>query len=246
MRMLLIATTALVGVASLAMAATLPDRQTASAHGGLNTNEEFLCNYGFQLQTTFYSGLDYSSTYDRAATPVIGKGESVNEITVADSSTNSTTGEFLVSIYTSHLGKPATKLVSAYAWPTGCGRVHVPISSIKLESGKKYWIVQRALLPFDQSSGTNSFLWLYDKNRTHGALSQSGREFCSSGSCYSYPGPWTHIRGGVPFARVRESAKALELNHPPLSQGASDSSISPVVVPTLRGGHEGNIPRYPP
>ena len=244
MKMLLIATTALVCVTSLAMAATLPERQTGSAHGGLNTNEEFLCNYGFQLQTTVYSGGAYSSTFVRAATPVIGKGDSVNEITVKDSPTYS---GVLVSIYTSHLGKPATKLVSAYALDTGCGRVNVPISSIALESGKKYWIVQRALLPFDQSSGTNSFLWLYDKNRTHGALWQSGSEYCSvSGSCYSHTGSWTPMTGGVPFARVRESAGASELNRPPQSQGAGDSSISPVVVPIRRGGHESNIPRYPP
>ena len=51
MKMLLIATTALVCVTSLAMAATLPDRQIGSSHSGLTTNEEFLCNYGFTVST---------------------------------------------------------------------------------------------------------------------------------------------------------------------------------------------------
>jgi hypothetical protein len=250
MKMLLIATTALVCVTSLAMAATLPDRQIGSSHSGLTTNEEFLCNYGFQLQVHASSGFPiYTSTFDRAATPVIGKGKSVNEITVKD---NPSYSEFQVSIYTSYLNKPNTKLVSAYAMHGGCGRVNVAISPITLEYGKKYWIVQRALPHWSSSGyiGTNSILWLYDKNGTHGALWQDGSTFCSSGGCSRQTGPWTHITGGVPFARVRESVGASELNHLQQSQAASDGpgdgSISPVVVPKRRGGHEGSIPRYPP
>jgi hypothetical protein len=238
MKMLLIATTALVCVTPLAMAGTLPDRQAGSGPRGLDTNAEFLCNYGFKLLTASDDGF---VVWNRAATPVIGKGAAVNEIIVEDGpSGGGSHSRFQVAIYTSHLGKPNKQLVSASAKQPGCGRVKVPISPITLEYGKKYWIVQRALVP-SSSSATNSIVWLYDTNRTHGALSQSGE---SGGS--SYAGPWQPITGGVPYARVRESAGASELNRPPQSQGAGVGSVSPVVVPTGRGGHEGNIPRYPP
>jgi hypothetical protein len=244
MKMLLIATTALVCVTSLAAAGTLPERQAGSGQSALDSNDEFLCNYGFKIYSS--NADDFFFYYwERAATPVIGTGQPVNEIIVADGpSTGSSHSGFQVAIYTSHLGKPKTKLVSASATQPGCGRVKVPISPITLEKGKKYWIVQRAVTP-SNSSTPNSIVWLYDTNRTHGALSQSGSTFCSVG-CSSHPGPWKPITGGVPFARVRESAGAPELNRPPQSQGTSDGSISPVVVQTRRGGHEGNIPRYPP
>jgi len=243
MKMLLIATTALVCVTSLAMAGTLPERQPGSGHSALDTNGEFLCNYGFQLHA--YSD-DTVVFWERAATPVIGKGESVNEIVVEDGPSGGTRPNgFQVAIYTSHLGKPKTELVAASAKQPGCGRVKVPTSPITLEMGKKYWIVQTSLRP-SQSSATNSIVWLYDTKRTHGALSQSGYTVCFSHSCSSQVGPWKPLTGGVPFARVRENAGASELNRPPQSQGASVGSATPVAIPTRRGGHEGNVARYPP
>jgi hypothetical protein len=244
MKMLLIATTALVCVTSLAAAGTLPERQTGSGQSSLDSNDEFLCNYGFKIHNSNVDDF-FFYLWERAATPVIGTGEPVNEIIVADgSSTGSSHSGFQVAIYTSHLGKPKTKLVSGFGSQPGCGRVKVPISPITLEKGKKYWIVQSALRP-SNSSTPNSIVWLYDMNRTHGALSQSGSSVCSA-SCVSHPGPWQPITGGVPFARVRESAGASELNRPRQSQGASVGSTTPVAVPTRRGGHEGDIPRYPP
>ena len=239
MKMLLIATTALVCVTSLAMAGGLPERQAGSGHSGLDTNGEFLCTYGFKLHAV---STDSFLFWERAATPVIGNGTAVNEIIVEDGpSGGSNPNGFQVAIYTSHLDKPKTKLVSASAKQPGCGRVKVPIPPITLEYGKKYWIVQRALV-VSSPSASNQIVWLYDTKRTHGALSQSGYSYLGS----SHSGTWKPITGGLPFARVRETAKASELNHPPQSQGAGDRSISPVVVPTRRGGHEGNIPRYPP
>jgi hypothetical protein len=237
MKMLLIATTALVCVTSLAMAGTLPERQAGSGHSGLDTNGEFLCNYGFQLHAS--NSDQFLGFWNRAATPVIGNGTAVNEIIVADGPSGGTNPSgFQVAIYTSRLGKPKTKLVSASATQPGCGRVKVPISPITLEYGKKYWIVQSALAC---CSASNSIVWLYGK-RIHGALSQS----VSSASGISYPGPWKPLTGGVPFARVRESVGALETSRPPQSQGASVGSATPVAVPTRRGGHQGNIARYPP
>lgn len=240
MKMLLVATTALVCVTSLAMAGTLPERQAMSGHSGLDNNQEFLCTYGFKLFSYFD---DYFGGWNLAATPVIGNGTAVNEIIVADGPSGGyAPNGFQVAIYSSHLGKPNKQLVSASAKQPGCGRVKVPISPIKLEMGKKYWIVQKVLDASTVSNPSASIVWLYEKKRTHGALSQS----VSSSSSVVNPGPWKPLTGGVPYARVLESAEASELNHPPQSQGASDGSISPVVVPTRRGGREGNIPRYPP
>ena len=180
--------------------------------------------------------------WERAATPTIGKGETVDEIIVEDGpSGDGDHAGFRVAIYTSHRDRPKMELGSGFARQPGCGPVKVPITPVTLEYGKKYWIVQTKANP-SHSHSSSSIVWLYDTNRTHGALQQSGGSSC----CASYMGPWQPITGGVPFARVRESAGASELNRPPQSQGASDGSISPVLVPTRRGGHEGNIARYPP
>jgi hypothetical protein len=239
MKMLLIATTALVCVTSLATAGTLPERQAGSGHSGLNANQEFLCNYGFRL----YSDSDNSGLFwKRAATPVIGKGAPVNEIIVEDGRNGSPYPVvFRIAIYTSQQDKPKTELVSTSAGQPECGRVKVPISPIILEKGKKYWIVQSAKA-VSSSLQSNSIVWLYDTTRTHGALRQSGSIVLG----HSNVRPWRPITGGVPFARVLESARASELNRPSQSQGAGAGSLSPVVVPTRSGGHEGNIPRYPP
>lgn len=240
MKMLLIATTALVCVTSLATGGTLPERQPGSGPGGVDTNHEFLCTYGFKLYSYFD---DYFGGWNLAATPITGKGTVVNEIIVADGPSGGyAPNGFQVAIYSSQHGKPNKQLVSASAKQPGCGRVEVPISPITLESGKKYWIVQKVLDASTVSNPSASIVWLYEKKRTHGALSQS----VSSSSSVVNPGPWKPLTGGVPYARVRDVAKASEPNRPPLSQAASDGSISPVVVPTRRGGHIGNIPRYPP
>ena len=237
MKMLLTATTALVCVTSLAMAGTLPERQAGAGRSALDTNQEFLCTYGFKLNA---ASDDSFVSWNRAATPVIGKGTAVNEIIVEDGPSGGTDPIGIqVAIYTSHLGKPKTELVAASAKQPGCGRMKVPTPPTTLEMGKKYWIVQSELVC---CSASNSIVWLYDTKRTHGALSQS----LSSGQGSSYAGPWTPITGGVPYAHVRESAGASETSRPPQSQGANDSSISPVVVPAKRGGHQGNIARYPP
>ncbi len=240
MKMLLIATTALVCVTSLGTAGSLPERQTGSGYSVQDTNEEFLCTYGFKLYSYFD---DYFGGWNLAATPIIGKGTPVDEIIVADGpSAGYAPNGFQVAIYSSYRDKPNKQLVSASATQPGCGRVKVPISPITLERGKKYWIVQKVLDASSVSNPSASIVWLYDKKRTHGALSQS----VSSSSGVVNRGPWKPLKGGVPYARVREIAKASELTRPPQSQDAGDDSISPVVVPTRRGGNEGNIPRYPP
>ncbi len=139
MKLLLIATTALVCVTSLATAGTLPERQPGSIHSQLDSNGEFLCNYGFELSTSYLSSSGWSHrTWVRAATPTIGKGKSVSEITVKDgpSQAYSSSG-FHVAIYTSSRDKPKKKLVDGYAFDHHfCGRVTVRISPTTLERGK--------------------------------------------------------------------------------------------------------------
>jgi hypothetical protein len=240
MKMLLVATTALVCVASVGMAGTLPIRQVGFGRSGMDANQEFLCNYGFKLYSYFD---DYFGGYNLAAAPIIGKGAKVDEIIVADGpSSGYAPAGFQVAIYSSHKDRPNKQLVSGSATQPGCGRVKVSIPPIKLEHGKKYWIVQKVLDNSSVSNPSASIVWLYDKNRTHGAMSQS---VSSSSSVVTF-GPWKPLTGGVPYARVRESHEASEPSHLPQSQDAGDGPMSSVVVPTRRGGQEGAIPRYPP
>src|ERR1700730_618361 len=119
MKMLLIATTALVCVTSLAMAGTLPERQAGSGSGGLDTNQEFLCTYGFKLYASGDDG--FFGALNLAATPIIGKGTEVNEIVVADGpSRGSQISGFQVAIYTSYRDRPKSQLVTATAKQPGC------------------------------------------------------------------------------------------------------------------------------
>src|SRR5579871_3444543 len=111
MKMLLIATTALVCVTTLAAAGTLPERQTGSSYSGLDTNHEFLCNYGFKFRVSYD---DIFGSWNLAASPVIGKGTPVDEIIVKDGpSAGKNPSGFEVAIYSSYRDKPKKKLVSA-------------------------------------------------------------------------------------------------------------------------------------
>ncbi len=256
MKLLLIATTALVCVTSLVTAGTLPERPLGSRQSGLDTNGEFLCNHGFKIHTTISSGNSgsgssgyYANRWVRAATPVIGKGKAVDEITIEDSPASSFQGPstFLdVAIYS---GKtPRRQLVEKQLYQTGCSRVNVPISPVMLKKGRTYWVVESAWLA---TSGTNSYVWLYDRKRTTGALQQSG--YSCDWSCSHYPpfshhftSRWKPITRGVPYARVGESDEASEGARPAQSLAAGDGSVTPAIIPTRRDTHQGSIPRYPP
>ncbi len=241
MKLLLIATTALVCVTSLATAGSLPERQDGSSHGGLNTNDEFLCNYGVTLSryVSDNSGY-YYNRWIRAATPVFGKGKRVGEITVEDSPTYS----LHVAIYLSYRNRPRGRLTEGeYSAHQGCSRVSVEISPVMLNAGQKYWVVQSAVV---SASGMNSFVWLYDKRRTHGALQQSG--YSCNWSCAGRPshhhfGAWKPLTGGVPYARVGQSAEVSEQSDPMRTR--VDGSVSSAIVPTMRA-RDRAIPRYPP
>lgn len=206
MKSLLIATTALVSVFSLAPAAALPARQAAPDHYTPDTNREFLCNYGYTVSTA--ASLSSSYIYDywlRAATPVVGKGKTVNEVIVAEAPLESSAPSgYSVAIYSSRKNVPFLELANATTGqPKQCGQVKVPISPTRLAKGKQYWIVETARAPFLNNGvkyATNSVSWLYDKKGTSGGLWQSGS--CVSSSCYSRTN-WESITGGVPYAKVR-------------------------------------------
>lgn len=246
MKMLLIATTALVCVTSLATANALPERWTGSSRNGLDTNGEFLCTYGFNISA--FGDDSLFGGWKRAATPIIGKGSPINEIIVEDgpSSGYGHTG-FRVAIYSSKGGKPDKELAAGLAAQGQCGRVKVPISSITLENAKKYWVVETALVQSSSvpTSGSNALVWVYDQRRTHGALSQSGSWSCPS-ACSHHQGAWTPIASGVPFARVKLDAEALTFDRPARPPAAGSGSMSPAFAPILRSRHEGGTPRYPP
>jgi hypothetical protein len=192
------------------------------------------------------SSSSYIEDWIRAAAPVIGKGKPVSEITVEDGpSAGREHGGFQVAIYSSYRDKPNKELVAASSTQQACGRVNVPISPITLKKGKKYWIVQTALVA-PCCWGTNSIVWRYDRKRSHGALSQSGVCFASFSSCYSSHNAWKPMTGGVPYARVGPSDAASKLNPPAQPQSAGDDGPSPAIVAGWRGGQEGGAPKYPP
>lgn len=199
MKAFLIATTALIGVATFASAAPLAAHEPAF----VDANAEFLCNYGFSIWTKMSSSSGGEWTGDlwvRAATPVIGNGQLISSVIVANAP-DGTTGNLSVAIYTSKRRKPHQELVDATVGrPRTCERVKVPISPTLLDRGKRYWVVETALQPSEGPSDLNTIQWVYDKKHSQGALWQYG--YCSNGACFHYTA-WKPISGGVPYARVR-------------------------------------------
>jgi len=205
MKMLLIATTALISVASLAVSDPVSARGTGSGLYHFDANKEFLCNYGFTIYNvvqSYASGRVISYEWSRAAAPLIGRGKRVSEIIVAESSLSEATTGFSVAIY-SGTSSPVNKLVGAIVEPSqGCGRRKVKISRTNLAKGKQYWIVETALraqLSQYTSASDNAMKWLYDeKPKQDVGLWQSGY----SKHDKRHESPWMSI-GYVPYARVK-------------------------------------------
>lgn len=216
MKTLLIATTALIGIALLAEAGELPTRQAASEFYKYDANQRFLCTFGFSVfnsasRTHSKDPYEISYTWSHAAAPVLGTGKTVNKIIVAEAPSEYTTQGFSVAIY---LGTPPVHELrnQQVGPPKKCGRVTVPISPIRLAKGKTYWIVETALRPqFGNNSSSiavNGMEWLYDEKRTGGGLWQSGyscyRTHCSDHQTnpeHYYKSPWQDI-GHTPYVRV--------------------------------------------
>ena len=207
MKTLLIATTALIGVASIALTGSAFAREPTSSDYQRDANNEFLCTYGYSVYTksTMYeSSVRWS--WVQAAVPIIGNNKTVKEIIVEDAPQHSQSYGFSVAIHRAYKQIPGRRLAGAYAYTSGkCGRTHVSIDPVKLKRGEKYWVVETALRPGGRhysSTVTNGLYWLYDQNKTKGALWQSGRA-CSSSCSFHSHNHWEPISGGVPFVRVR-------------------------------------------
>jgi len=150
---ILFATTALFGMAAIATAGPLPAREVASSGHPLDANQRFLCTYGFSLYTKTWwvssAHVSKAHKWERAAVPLIGKGRTVNEITVANappsSSWSSGTG-VAVALYSGF--RPYHRLANGLIERVEtCSAVKVSILPTKLLKGKKYWIVEKAVTP---------------------------------------------------------------------------------------------------
>lgn len=207
MRALLIATTALISISSLANAGPLPSRETLSGYNELDANQRFLCNFGFQLFTEEWCQSSDCSAINtlvtRAATPVRGEGETVSKIIVANGPiAYETISGFYVDLYSSDHNRPGRYALTGGQINhaiRGCKRRTVQITPTVLTKGKKYWIVEtaQASASSNDSPARNEVLWAYDTKETSGALQQT----CYVGGCQKVP--WTPISGGRPYAKVK-------------------------------------------
>lgn len=203
MTMLLLATTALVGVTSVAFGGPLPTREPDSSHYGFDANQTFLCNYGSFDIGVSWSGSASSSiiSWRNAAVPVTGNGKKASGIVVADQLRSGFEYYGIsVAIYSSRHNKPFKLLSRGSVKPSGCG-TSVPISPIKLKRGNKYWIVESLNHGDLEPSATVS--WFYRKTHAQSALFQSGYSYCNSRHCHRHSGNWETIMGGVPYARIK-------------------------------------------
>jgi hypothetical protein len=222
MKMLLAATTALVSVASIALAGPLPAREHEFSHYGLDANDTFLCDYGgFDIHVMYYwdsFNISHPHGYDwtHAAVPVKGKGETVSEIMIADELVSAPLSGYPVSvaIFSSRHNQPFKKLVSTSATASSACGTTISIFPIKLKKGKKYWIVEG--LPVDCSTNSCGVFatvkWFYATTRAHGALYQT-HSSCSSRNCHhSSTSPWEPITGGTPYVKLISNARKRDNN----------------------------------
>lgn len=218
MKTLLIATTALVGVAS-AVAGPLPAREPPSGHYGLNSNDTFLCDYGafdvsFSAPSFSQSGL--VENWVRAAVPVKGKGETLSAIQVGDSFYSPSGGYpgLSVAIYSSRNNKPFKLLTGAWKAVSRCPST-VSMGPIQLQQGKKYWVVEKTDPMFGSPSIIvpimEGYKWYYRTTKTHDAKWQSGSSDCSGSTyenCHLHSsGDWEPITGGTPYVKLITNAE---------------------------------------
>ncbi|HTT85228.1 MAG TPA: hypothetical protein VMF67_17260 [Rhizomicrobium sp.] len=225
MKMLLVATTALVSVATLAFAGPLPAREIESSHYMFDANQTFLCDYGgFDIQLDEKGGSSsLIRDWTRAAVPVIGQGETVTGIEVANELTSGNASYFQgmsVAIYSSRKNRPYQKLVGATAPTSECGTT-LRIEPTQLQKRKKYWIVEKP--GGIGCSGLGSCLpqrvtveWFYGTSKKRKALWQPGFSYCSGISghhCqHQGSGVWRPIIGGTPYVELITGARKRDEN----------------------------------
>jgi hypothetical protein len=222
MKTLLVATTALIGVASLAFAGPLSAREPQSSHYGLSANDKFLCDYGafdinFVAQGFVSSGL--VEHWIRAAVPVTGKGKEINAIEIADKlSTTSSFRGLSIAIYSSRDNKPYKELISTTTLSSGCPAT-LSLGPMNLQRGTKYWIVEKTDPEFASPSIPSriswSYEWFYRKTKPRNALWQSGSSVCTGSryeSCHlRHNTPWAPLTAGTPYVKLISSARSRGL-----------------------------------
>ncbi|HEX4159287.1 MAG TPA: hypothetical protein VHY79_12510 [Rhizomicrobium sp.] len=199
----LLATTALVIVGSLSFLAAQSAAVARAPTLGpeRNRNQEFLCNYG-ELPVSGFSyyaysrGSEFFSGWTHVAVPVVGHGQTVRRITVAEGESRSPNGtQFLAGIYSNTAsGLPGYPIAVGIAKaPPSCRKVHVQIASTTLEPNTKYWIEETAPRDLPQSKRPSHrfthVYWATDSRTRPKAYVQS--HYYSSFHSYSYTTPWT-------------------------------------------------------
>lgn len=216
MKMVLVATTALVSVSS-ALAGPLPSREPVSGPYGLSANDTFLCDYGafdinFKLNFAQSGVIEH---WTRAAVPVRGNGEEVGGIEIADKFYSSGYPGLSIGIYTSRHNMPFKQLTSTRTVASGCP-LTVSVGPIQLQQGKKYWVVEKTAPSFGDlsiaSGATWGYAWFYRTTKARDALSQSGSSICSGSRaqfCYPhYHTAWAPITAGTPYVKLMSTAPA--------------------------------------
>lgn len=253
MKTLLIATTALLSVTS-AVAGPLPAPEPPSRHYGLDANDKFLCDYGGYYYVSFSAGFSEHAlleNWTRGATPVKGKSETVSGIEVGDSF-YSPRGGYLglsVGIYSSRHNQPFKLLAGAWQAAYSCP-VTLSVGPIRLQQGKKYWIVEKAEpsfgSPSDFPSGMWGYEWFYRTTNTHDAKWQSGSSSCTPSYPYQechllHSGAWQSMTGGTPSLKLITSAQTWDSNKAQTGGPPPDHKINhvfdgnPTPLPTREG-----------
>lgn len=210
-RKALLATTALLCIASLSSAAAPPDAPAGSRMQNIvpdrDANSEFLCDYGGLLVSESimgYSGSDYSYVWTHVAVPLMGHGQTVKQII-----TRQVSSAYAVSvsagIYSnSRSGFPGHLIAGGHGSTHGaCETLTISIPPTTLAQKSTYWVEE--MVPLPRYSEPNSTHWAIDRRSKFRAYTQYHTGYHSSGgwSSIGYTSPWTKVGGGRPYLRLR-------------------------------------------
>jgi hypothetical protein len=200
-RKALLTTTAIVIVGSLSQYAAIGRPLTTGAER--DRNKDFLCAYGHNRVSATNSYFDSNTTtWTHVAIPIIGRGQTVDSITVKDARSNYySSGGFSAGIYGNTRGGPG-RLISGGAGkaPNHCGSVKIAIRPITLKKGKRYWVEEAAVQPPMYSK--NEMFWAIDPKRKQVAYSQFHRRRSSSSYSSSSTTPWSP-QSTAPYVRLK-------------------------------------------
>jgi hypothetical protein len=197
----------------------LPAREPELGNSGLDANHTFLCQYGgytLGRGVSWKTSSSAVSNWNRAAVPVMGKGQMVSEIKIADKLTYSSQSDYKgisVAIYLSRKNKPFEKLAGARAKLGGPGpsaslcTSTAQFGAIEFQKGKKYWVVEQLnrLSASGGDSVTARVEWFYATTKKQKALSQFVS--CTDDCRNQVSGSRVPITGGTPYVKLISNAK---------------------------------------